>query len=113
MYKGQKKSKVWDWTEDGCRNQLKIHLMLCGKHQLLEEEAIAVAEEPSVETEVWQPPPAAPPAKKQRPGLQQQAIGRGQLAIPGSSTSSSSGGYVSIKKEHLSSAFWPSNDFAH
>jgi hypothetical protein len=103
-----KKSKVWDWTEEGCRGQLKIHLMNCGKHLMPADEAELVAAEPELETENYQAPPEAPHPKRQRPGNQQNVVGRGQLAIPGGSSGSggsSSGGFVSIKRETLVSAF--------
>jgi uncharacterized membrane protein YgcG len=103
-----KKSKVWAWTEEGCRGQLKIHLMNCGKHLMPADEAELVAAEPELETENYQAPPEAPHPKRQRPGNQQNVVGRGQLAIPGGSSGSggsSSGGFVSIKRETLVSAF--------
>ncbi len=68
--------------------RVKMPLLNCGKHLKPADEPELVAAEPELETENYQAPPAAPLPKRQRPGNQQNVIGRGQLAIPGGSSGS-------------------------
>jgi hypothetical protein len=109
-----KKSRVWDWTEEECRARLKEHLMTSGKHLMDEEEAELTSQEPLLETAVWPDTPAqVPPSKKQKYELAIGAPKGGRPLALTTSSSSSSSGFVQIKKEHLSQVFGHRSDFAH
>jgi hypothetical protein len=111
-----KQGRCWDWSEEEAKGRLVFHLVNSSLHQMDPEEAEEVALEGVIEQGKWPDTPV--PRKKAKfdhPSAKAKLDPPSAVAVRfgSSSSSSSSSGTVTIRREQLSQAIRPINDFAH